>query len=158
MRWVEERLGVSPVVAGVHQGLGTRNALLALGEPYLEVLALDPAQAGAQSRFVDLVRGREVPALVTVAVAKSRLKDPIEMSRVRPDGVRLEWAVEFTGTPLFFIDWGTSPRPSGLPDAGRITFLCVTTPDPAQLGDVDGIVVREGEWHVDVEIDHRSLH
>jgi hypothetical protein len=155
--WVENRLGVAPVPGGVHDGFGTRNALLGLGEVYLEVLALDPAQKGASSPLSERVAGLAAPALVTLAVATSGLRNAVPMSRVRPDGVRLEWELEFTSTPLFFIDWKGSPRPSGLPDGGRITSLVVTTPEPALLADVPGLSVREGPWRVLAAVDGKAL-
>lgn len=79
------------------------------------------------------------------------------MARVRADGVRMEWAVQFTDTPLFFIDWKEAPRPSGLPDGGRITSVRVTTPKPDDLLGVEGIVVREGPWAVEATIGTTTL-
>lgn len=153
VRWVEQRLGVAPVFGGVHVGVGTRNALLGLGDAYLEVLSLDPEQSGTSSALSEQIRGLSTPALVTLAVATSSLENPIPMSRVRADGVLLEWELEFTSTPLFFIDWKGSPRPSGLPDGGRITSLSVTTPEPAMLAGVEGVSVREGPWRVEASVD-----
>ncbi|GAA1478417.1 VOC family protein [Nocardioides aestuarii] len=155
--WVARRLGVTPAPGGVHPGLGTRNALLGLGDLYLEVLALDPAQQGRSSRFADLARGRGEPALVTLAVARDDLEDPVPMSRRRPDGTSMSWQVQFTGTPLFYIDWLDSPRPAGLPDGGSLTRLTVTTPAPQELAGVAGIEVREGPWHVEADVDGTPL-
>ena len=156
--WVADRLGVAPVFGGTHEGAGTRNALLGLGDAYLEVLALDPGQPGTRGVLAGLVASMEEPALLTVAVASSDLADPIAMSRTRPDGVLLEWRLSFTSTPLFFIDWGNSPHPSaGLPDGGRITSVTITTPQPADLDGVEGVAVREGPWHVEAAIDGRAL-
>jgi hypothetical protein len=95
----------------------------------------------------------ETPALVSLAVAKAHLHHPVSMSRVRADGVRLEWELEFTGTPLFFIDWKQTPRPAGLPDGGQISALVVTTPEPEQLVGIEGVTVRLGDWHVEAHVD-----
>jgi hypothetical protein len=155
-RWVADRLGVAPVLGGVHVGLGTRNALLGLGGPYLEVLSLDPEQTESSWALAKLVAAHETPALATVAIARTGLDDPIPMSRRRPDGSLMSWHVQFTSTPLFFIDWLDCPRPSGLPDGGRITSLSITTPEPAQLAGVRDIDVHEGPWRVDACINERQ--
>ena len=157
VRWVAERLGVAPVFGGVHDGLGTRNALLGLGDQYLEVLALDPEQAATSSPISEQIKILTAPKLLTFAVARSDLRKPVPVSRVRADGVRLEWEIEFTSTPLFFIDWKDCPRPAGLPDGGRITSLSVTTPEPAMLAGVDGVSVREGSWRVEASINGKQL-
>lgn len=157
VQWVEERLGVAPVFGGVHAGVGTRNALLGLGDQYLEVLALDPEQAGTASFVSEQIKGLSTPTLLTLAVSKSPLQNGVPMSRVTADGVRLEWELEFTSTPLFFIDWKDSPRPSALPDGGRITSLSVMTPDPAMLVGVEGVSVRQGPWRVEATVNGKSL-
>ena len=156
-RWVQERLGVEPVFGGVHAGLGTRNALVGLGDCYLEVLALDPDQPGTSSPLQQQIGALTSPVLLTLAIAKSGLQNAVPMSRLRPDGVLLEWELELTSTPLFFIDWKDSPRPSGLPDGGRITSLSVTTPEPAALADVAGVTVQEGPWRVEAAVNGRAL-
>lgn len=157
IRWIHERLGVAPVLGGVHDGAGTRNALLGLGDQYLEVLSLDPEQAGTSSALSTQIEALQTPVLLTIAVAKPDLEQPVPMSRIRADGVRLEWELQFTATPLFFIDWKGSPRPSGLPDGGRITSLSVTTPEPAMLLGVEGIDVAEGGWHIEATINGTPL-
>lgn len=156
--WVAERLGVAPVLGGVHDGFGTRNALLGLGEgQYLEVLALDPAQASGTGDLAAQVAMMDEPRLFTLAV-RTTLPSGETMSRVRPDGVRLEWRLRFTNTPVFFIDWRDSPHPSAdLPAGGRITSVTVTTPEPDVLAGVDDIVVREGSWRVAATIDGSAL-
>lgn len=157
VQWVTDRLGVAPVLGGVHDGLGTRNALLGLRGPYLEVMSFDPAQEERSSRFADLVRGRDAPALVTLAIAKTDLDDPVSMSRLRPDGTVLSWRVQFTSTPLFFIDWLDSPRPTGLPDGGRLTRLSVTTPAPSDLVGVPDIELHEGPWGIEASVNDTPL-
>lgn len=102
---------------GVHAGFGTRNALLGLGDQYLEVLALEPDQPGASSSLSDRIRALSSPVLLTLAIAKTNLRNAVPMSRLQPDGLLLEWELEFTSTPLFFIDWKDCPRPSAFPTA-----------------------------------------
>jgi hypothetical protein len=155
--WIADRLGVAPVLGGVHDGFGTRNALLGLGDQYLEVLALDPEQPDTSSPISAQLSTLMTPKLLTVAIAKSDLTNPVPMSRVRPDGVRLQWELEFTATPLFFIDWKDTPRPSGLPDGGRLSSLSITTPDPAMLAGVPGVAVREGAWDIAASVNGKSL-
>jgi hypothetical protein len=157
VEWVRDRLGVAPVPGGVHAGFGTRNALLGLRGPYLEVLSFDPEQEKRSSMFAEFVVGRDIPALVTLAIAKADLDDPVPMSRLRPDGTHLSWRVQFTSTPLFFIDWLDCPRPMGLPDGGRLTWLSVTTPAPSDLDGVCGIEVHEGPWRVDARVNETLL-
>ena len=155
--WIADRLGVAPVPGGAHEGFGTRNALLGLGDQYLEVLALDPEQPDASSPISAQVSTLLSPTLLTVAIAKSDLTNPVPMSRVLPDGARLEWELEFTMTPLFFIDWKGTPRPSGLPDGGRISSLSITTPEPAMLAGVPGVAVREGGWDIEASVNGTPL-
>src|SRR5215470_9635753 len=96
VRCVWERSGVAPVEGGVHERLGTHNALPGLGDHYLEVLAPDPGQPTVMSPVVEQLRALATPGLITIAVATSGLVNPTPMSRLRPDGEFLEWELEFT--------------------------------------------------------------
>ena len=45
IEYIKEKTGISPVIGGQHQGLGSWNALLSLGpNVYLEIIAPDPKQ------------------------------------------------------------------------------------------------------------------
>ena len=152
IRWVEERTGVRAKFGGNHPGAGTRNALLSLGtRHYLEIIAPDPAQAGAPD-----VRGlRDLPSPRTIqwaihtediVAAKSMVEaagiktvGPKPGSRQRPDGKLLRWqtlGIEQT-TPLvpFFIQWEAgSPHPSSdSPPLGTTKSLRFETPQPDEL-------------------------
>lgn len=130
--WVEQRTGVRADVGGSHPGMGTRNALLALGgRRYLEIIAPDPAQT-AYSFHID-VRGLSEPRLITWAAATRdidgvaaearaanlKVYGPNAGSRVRPDGLTLRWRsmaiVAAFGAPAvdpvpFFIEWAADSR------------------------------------------------
>jgi hypothetical protein len=130
---VEKLFGVRATPGGQHPGLGTRNALIALGPAsYLEIIGPDPDQpkpAGPRRFGIDELKA---PHLMTwVAKGKSLetfaadakahgvdLGAVIPGSRKRPDGVVLKWTytdpqVVLAGRLIpYFIDWGSSPHPS----------------------------------------------
>jgi hypothetical protein len=118
---------------GQHWGLGTHNAILALGEGvYLEVIAPDPTQPPpSRSRpfgLDALVDTRLVAWAAKAPDIESRVErarsagyDPgnvIKLGRELPDGGRLDWRLTFPdelagdGLVPFLIDWGPSPHPS----------------------------------------------
>ena len=129
----EKLFGVRAAPGGQHPGLGTRNALIALGPAaYLEIIGPDPEQpapAGGRRFGID---GLKAPHLLTW-VAKGKALDTfaadakahgvdlgavIPGSRKRPDGVVLSWTYTDPRSVLadrlipYFIDWGSSPHPS----------------------------------------------
>jgi Glyoxalase-like domain len=128
-----ERLGVKATPGGQHPGLGTRNALVALGpSSYLEIIGPDPDQptpSGPRRFGIDDLKA---PRIVRWVVASSALATVSEKaaktgitlgavtsgSRRHPDGVVLAWRYTDPATVIadglvpFFIDWGTSPHPA----------------------------------------------
>ena len=130
---IEQRLGVKATAGGQHPGLGTRNALVALGPTsYLEIIGPDPDQpkpAGPRRFGIDdlkaprivrwVVKSRELEAVAAQAAKASVALGAVTPgSRRRPDGVVLSWrytdpnTVVANGLIPFFIDWGTSPHPA----------------------------------------------
>src|SRR6185436_9846559 len=129
----EKLFGVRATPGGQHPGLGTRNALLALGPAsYLEIIGPDPEQpkpAGPRRFGIDELKA---PHLMTwVAKGKSLQKFAADAkahgvdlgavipgSRKRPDGLMLSWTYTDPQVVLadrlipYFIDWGASPHPS----------------------------------------------
>ena len=158
---VEGLLGVRAAMGGKHVGLGTHNALLSLGGgAYVEIIARDPEQP-APSR--PLAFGLDIPGeprLVTWAIKASDIETRAErakaagvdlgpvlrMSRVRPDGVRLEWALTYReemlgdGLVPFLIAWEPGPHPSETSPGGcRLTSLRGGAPGAgAYRGDAGG--------------------
>ncbi len=153
--YLATRLGVRAEVGGHHPGLGTRNALLSLGDrKYLEIVGPDPLQADhAEPRWFGIDRLTK-PKLVTWAESGSDLellrkrarKAGIELGevsggkRMRPDGQVLSWHVTspFTviadGLVPFFIDWDTSAHPSQHAPAGlTLVSLRVKHPKPEKI-------------------------
>jgi len=152
---VERQLGVRPGLGGRHEGLGTWNALLSLGEGvYLELIAKDPAApepSGPRPFGLDEL---ETPRLVTWAVRSTEIEadaenarlrgfDPgrvIPMSRKQPGGETLEWRLSLRADGLgdglvpFLIDWGSCPHPSALPPDGcRLVELSGFCAEPTQV-------------------------
>lgn len=130
---IEQQLGVKATPGGQHPGLGTRNALVALGPAsYLEIIGPDPDQpkpAGPRRFGIDDLKAPRIvrwvvktSELESVAARAARSNVPlggvIPGSRRRPDGVVLSWrytnpdTVAGDGLVPFFIDWGTSPHPA----------------------------------------------
>jgi hypothetical protein len=130
---IEKQLGVKATTGGQHPGLGTRNALVALGPTsYLEIIGPDPEQPrpGGPRRFgIDDLKSPRIVRWVVksseLAAVKARadkagvtLGAVASGSRKRPDGVVLSWrytdpaTVVANGLVPFFIDWGTSPHPA----------------------------------------------
>ena len=147
---VEKLLGVRATPGGQHPGLGTRNALVALGpSSYLEIIGPDPDQpkpAGRRRFGIDelkaprivrwVAKSNDLDTVAATAAQKNvKLGPVIPGSRRRPDGVVLSWRytdpniVEADGLIPFFIDWGTSPHPSATAARGA-TLLQVRTEHP----------------------------
>jgi hypothetical protein len=155
IRAIEDLLGVRATVGGQHPGLGTRNALVALGpNTYLEIIGPDPDQPKlpAPRRFgIDELKS---PRLVGWVAKGSHLEDlarkahgagiglgeVIDGSRKRPDGVVLKWRYTDPNVVLedrlipYFIDWGTSPHPAATAARGAtLVALRAEHPDAPRL-------------------------
>jgi hypothetical protein len=150
---VEERFGVRAQAGGKHIGLGTRNALLALGaRTYLEIIAPDPGQPEPAVPRPFGLDGLRRGALVSwalacgdidaaVAQARSRGYDPGEVAdgqRAAPAGTVLRWRL--TGSAMagslipFLISWGTTEHPaSSAPRGLTLEAFHLEHPDPPSL-------------------------
>jgi hypothetical protein len=123
--------GVTPAKGGSHAGFGTRNQLAALGDQlYFEVISVDPAQKDFRRR-AQRIGAMTAPEMHTFGIRGSALEayrdtaramglaasDPVQMSRIRDDGVKLEWRSIYFDDPVwgdmipFLIDWMGSPHP-----------------------------------------------
>ncbi len=152
---IEALLGIRPVNGGQHPGLGTHNALLALGPGcYLEVIAPDPKQPTVERPLWIPVDTVEKPRLIYWAAKADELKKLVqearsqgvnlgwvsEGSRLRPDGQHLRWrltdprANPADGVVPFFIDWmGTSHPAESLPKGGELISLKAWHPEAERV-------------------------
>jgi len=150
---VEERFGVRAQAGGRHIGLGTHNALLALGpQTYLEIIAPDPEQPepSAPRLFgVDSVsRGRLVRWALAcddidaaVAGARSQGYDPgdvVDGQRTEPCGTVLRWRLTISemagGLAPFLICWGDTEHPArSAPRGLTLEAFHIEHPDPPSL-------------------------
>jgi hypothetical protein len=147
------RLGVRAEPGGQHLGLGTHNALLALGpRTYLELIAPDPEQPpppNPRPFGLDTLTG---PRLVgwavgcddlDQAIARSRATgydpgDAIELTRAAPNGTTVRWRLTLNaigGGPVpFLISWGDNRHPAtSAPGGLTLEALEIGHPDPPSL-------------------------
>lgn len=149
----ERATGVRPAAGGRHPDFGTHNALVSLGDTYVELLAPDP-DAAAVTGLGELIAGLAAPRLVTFA---ARTADAAEVasaaaemglgvqvvagSRRTEAGELLVWRNVMVsghgfGTVVpFFIEWAPgTPHPSTTsPPGGELEALWVTHPEAAEL-------------------------
>ncbi len=157
--WFETKTGVRPAIGGAHEGLGTHNALVSLGECYLELIAPDPNQPDpGRPRAFGLDTLTE-PRLITFAVrptgdqsileaadaARTTGWDPgevLDVSRLQPNGERIAWKLTFppdpeaahNGAVPFLIDWGEAANPATTTPTGCVLDdLMVATPAAADV-------------------------
>jgi hypothetical protein len=151
---VAERFGVRAHPGGKHVGLGTRNALLALGpRTYLEIIAPDPGQPepSAPRPFgVDGVSHGRLAGWalacddIDAAVARARSHgcDPgevIDGQRVGPTGTALRWRMTSSqtaggGLAPFLISWGDTEHPArSAPRGLTLQAFYIEHPDPGSL-------------------------
>jgi hypothetical protein len=125
-RAVEQRHGLASVEGGRHQGLGTANRIVPLGDTYLELVAV--VDASETSGFADWIASGPRPRLLGWCVRTDDLDEVAgrlgltiaDGSRARPDGTVLRWRMagleRSADEPLlpFFIEWGEdTPYPGG---------------------------------------------
>jgi hypothetical protein len=150
---VAERFGVRAQAGGKHIGLGTHNALLALGpRTYLEIIAPDPEQpepSMPRSFGVDGVTGACLAGWAlacddidaAVARARSHGYDPgevIDGRRVGPTGTELRWRMTSSrtagGLVPFLISWGGTEHPAASAPRGlTLEAFSIEHPDPDSL-------------------------
>lgn len=149
--------GVTPAGGGSHAGFGTRNRLASLAENlYFEVISVDPAQDNFRERaerIGDLqaaemhafgVRGSDLETYRDTARDLGlNASDPVAMSRVRPDGVLIQWRSiyivdEKWGDMVpFLIDWMGSEHPwKTSPTGCSVKEFCALHPDADGLSEI----------------------
>jgi hypothetical protein len=150
---VAERFGVRARAGGKHIGLGTHNALLALGpRTYLEIIAPDPEQPEPSTPRPFGVDSASHPRLAgwalacddidaAVAAARSHGYDPgdvVDGRRVGPTGTALRWRMTISrtagGLAPFLISWGDTEHPAtSAPRGLSLEAFYIEHPDPGSL-------------------------
>ena len=155
MDYVENLIGVRPVFAGQHLGLGTHNALLSLGnQTYFEVIAPDPKQDFDKNKLWINIPNDPTPRLTRWVAQTDQLARVAEIAkekeiplgeiqsggRTQTDGTLLSWNATFPdvenfgGLMPFFINWGSSLHPSKtLPLAGSLEIISGSHPKPTMI-------------------------
>jgi hypothetical protein len=149
----EERFGVRARTGGQHVGLGTRNALLALGtQTYLDIIAPDPGQpepSVPRPFGLDGIRrgGLAGWALacddIDAAAARARRHgyDPgtvADGQRTEASGTVLRWQMTLNalagGLIPFLISWGDTGHPArSAPQGLTLQSFHLEHPDPPAL-------------------------
>jgi Glyoxalase-like domain len=164
-----EREGLASVPGGRHEGWGTANRIVPLGESYLELITDVDADEAEQSEFGRAVRraltedhplvGWVVATDDIDAVAKRLDLQVEEKSREASDGSTLSWRVAGleramrTGALPFFVQWDVPPEQHpGAADVRHeedlrgIAWVEVTTDEPDELrewvGDAEHLPLR----------------
>lgn len=152
---IDKLLGVHATPGGQHPGMGTRNALVALGpSTYLEIIGPDPEQpkpAGPRRFGIDDLKAPRLLTWVAKGTGLESFADRarrdgvalgpvISGSRRRPDGVALSWrytdpnAVVADRLVPYFIDWGSSPHPAATASKGAsLVALRAEHPDAQRV-------------------------
>lgn len=155
MDYIEERLGIRPVITGQHPQWGTHNALLSLGgEIFLEVIAPDrslpiPERGRLFSDCYEqpprlatwVQRAEQIEEVRHRALASGLHLGAIQTGhRTRPDGTQLSWrltdpyAFPLQGALPFLIAWGDTPHPAhSLPHVGDLQELHIMHPEPDRV-------------------------
>jgi Glyoxalase-like domain len=146
------QLGVRAAPGGRHHGLGTRNAILAIGPAsYLEIIGPDATQPPRPTSRWFGIDALVAPRLVAWAVRDAALEaraaearaagfplGPIEGgSRECSDGQHLSWrfthprVLAAEGVLPFFIHWGGGAHPAqGAPTGVQVVSLRAESPQP----------------------------
>jgi Glyoxalase-like domain len=160
-REVEQRYGLASVEGGRHQGLGTANRIVPLGETYLELVAVVDRAEAAASGFGSWVGGAERPRLLgwclrtdDLGAVAGRLGLTIaDGSRASPDGTVLRWrmaglerSAEESSLP-FFIEWGADT-----PYPGAALAQSATIDELRPRGDPDRIAQWIGGANIPLSV------
>ena len=158
---VEKRYGLASVEGGRHQGFGTANRIVPLGEAYLELVAVVDRAEAAASWFGSWVGGGERPRLLGWCVRTDELDTVAERlgltiadgSRARPDGTVVRWrmaglerSAEEPSLP-FFIEWG-----AGTPYPGGALAQAATIDELQARGDRDRIAQWIGGANIPLSV------
>ncbi|KAF4653228.1 hypothetical protein FOL47_010642 [Perkinsus chesapeaki] len=150
--------GVRPVVGGRHEGLGTWNALVALGDDvYLELLAKDPTRESIECSswlgVADCTSGLGRLTTYCVRVSPDKVDDRFRScSRKKNDGSILEWQLDVAshayphvaqlpnmGTSPFRINWCQSEHPALTAPKGCSLIsleIMASLPDGSQVAEL----------------------
>jgi Glyoxalase-like domain len=159
------RGGLATVPGGEHPAWGTRNAIVPLGDAYLELVTVADAERARGSAFGravaqgagTLVGFAVQPADFDAATARAGV-DRVRGRRVRPDGSELRWSMAGAEEALprglpFFLRWddpagspSRAPAPHAVAPAGIAWLSWPADPQAldAWLGPGHGLPIRQG--------------
>ena len=162
MATFQERTGVAPVRGGQHEGLGTHNAVVSVGNgAYFEIVCRDAEQPspprlwmgmeslsdGAPSLMLTWATDRAGNMAEAVLAARAQGYDPgdvEEFERSKPDGSTICWRLAYrhftrlqqgagSGIVLFLIEWRTESPAAAAPGGIKLIGLRAEAKDLATV-------------------------
>ena len=162
MATFQRRTGVAPMRGGQHDGLGTHNALVSLGDgAYFEIICRDPEQPSPQRLWMGMesLSDERSAAMLTwatdrageiteaVLAARTQGYDPgdvEELKRRKPDGSTLRWSLAYRhftrlqqgaggGIVPFLIEWESESPAAAAPGGIELVGLRAEAKDLAAV-------------------------
>lgn len=176
VRDFEELHGVVSLAGGHHEGHGTANRLIPLGNAYIEMLAVvDPKQAKTSALGTWAIHRAAVPGADALCLSTDDLDEVADrfeiqqmpMSRVTPDGIILSWRLAGLRQALsqglpFFISWDIPDdlhpgradvqHPSGPVGLGEVVISGNAKELSEWVGTTPGVTVSDGDPGVSYEL------
>lgn len=148
------------VEGGEHEGIGTANRIIPLGDSYIELVTVIDPEVASRAEFGRWVGARsQIDGADALCLRGTDLVDSIPMSRRLPDGSQLAWELAGLQSAIemkapFFIEWGDMSRHPGRSEINggsrldSLTFSGDRARLEALTGEVPGLAYVDGPFEI----------